>query len=151
MEPVIYSIIRKLHIYKNVEDYYQTGLVSLWQAYQSFDPEKGTFMTYAYSYIRGAILTELAKDAKKEDHEWKPDDFEWGIIADRNGRSYDETVLLKEILNKLPEKLKQIAELHYIKGYQLKEIAELMNVSYTSVKNWKRELVKQLRREMAVE
>ena len=44
---MIYSIIHSLGIYKNQDEFYQIGLISLWEASQQFDEQKGLFpLTY---------------------------------------------------------------------------------------------------------
>lgn len=47
---MIYQIIRSLHIYKNEEEFYQIGLIGLWEAQQRFDEQKGRFFNFAYSF-----------------------------------------------------------------------------------------------------
>ena len=62
---MIHSIIHSLHIYKDHDDFYQIGLIALWNASENFDEEKGKFSTYAYSFIKGRILTHLKKEKSK--------------------------------------------------------------------------------------
>lgn len=141
MEPMIYSIIRKLHIYKNQAEYYQTGLVGLWHAYRTFDKEKGTFPTYAYYCIRGAILDELKKDMKKEEREQLPSDYQWQVIANQtldSDATAEHSLLVEELLQHLPEKQRQLVELHFIQGMKLKEAANQLKIGYTTAKTWKR-------------
>ncbi|MDP4171531.1 MAG: sigma factor, partial [Bacillota bacterium] len=51
--PMIHKIMNTLHIFKNKEEFYQLGLIALWEANERFDPQKGSFTTFAYSYIKG--------------------------------------------------------------------------------------------------
>jgi len=41
--PLIVSMIKKFHIYKDYDEYYQIALIGLWRAYQKFDESKGSF------------------------------------------------------------------------------------------------------------
>ncbi|MFS0689399.1 sigma factor [Sporosarcina sp. 179-K 8C2 HS] len=67
-EPMITANIRKLNIYREHEHYRQTGRVALWQAWQRFDREKGDFTPFAYRSIRGAMLDEMKKESRFEEH-----------------------------------------------------------------------------------
>lgn len=47
-ESMIWKVIHSLHIYKNQEEYFHTGLIALWEANQRFVEGKGSFSGYAY-------------------------------------------------------------------------------------------------------
>jgi len=53
-EPMIYSCMRKLHLYKNRYSFAQIGRVGLWHAWQRYDESKGDFTPFAYRSIYGA-------------------------------------------------------------------------------------------------
>ncbi|MDL0420644.1 sigma-70 family RNA polymerase sigma factor [Caldibacillus thermoamylovorans] len=152
MQPIIRSILRGLHIYKNHEEYYQIALISLWRAYQSYDPNKASLTTYAYHYIRGSILTELRKQIQKDEHEHQPDDVGWNQIANETAdNKSDETWILQDIIKQLPPKQQQFIDLHFIKGHKLTEIAENLGVGYSTVKLWKREVLAALKEQLGKE
>src|SRR3954465_2787225 len=64
---MIHSIIHTLHIYKNQDEFYQIGLLALWDASKNFNEQKASFSTYAYSYIKGRMLSLLRSEKKHED------------------------------------------------------------------------------------
>ncbi|MCU9613039.1 sigma-70 family RNA polymerase sigma factor [Caldibacillus lycopersici] len=149
MTPIIHSIIRKLNIYKNEEEYFQIGLIGLWEAYQSFNPEKGSFLTYAYYSIRGRILTELIRDMIKDKNEMYVEDQQWERIEDkRTGLRDEQRLQLNEMIAMLPARQRQIMELHYVQGKKLTEIAFEQGVSYSTVKLWKRDLLANLEKQL---
>ncbi|AXF55274.1 hypothetical protein DT065_04060 [Salicibibacter kimchii] len=41
--PLVYGMLKRLHIHSNHEDFVQAGYVGLWLAYQHHDGEKGPF------------------------------------------------------------------------------------------------------------
>lgn len=63
---MIKSLIKTIRIYKNYEDYYQVGLIALWNAYEHYNQEKGSFSNHAYVTVRGHLLNEMAKESKYE-------------------------------------------------------------------------------------
>lgn len=152
MQPFIQSILRGLHIYKNHEEYRQIALISLWRAYLSYDPSKAAFSTYAYHYIRGAILTELKGQIRKEKHEHQPDDVGWNLIANQLAEKDGiEIWILQNIIKKLPSKQQRFIHLHFYQGHKLTEIAERLGVSYSTVKMWKRDVLAALKKELEKE
>lgn len=63
-EPMISSIIRKLNIYREFEQFRQAGRIALWQAWRRFDETKGDFAPFAYRSIYGALLDELKRETR---------------------------------------------------------------------------------------
>ncbi|MFB3163846.1 sigma factor [Neobacillus sp. 179-J 1A1 HS] len=58
-QPMIHKIIQSLHIYKDEDEFCQTGLIGLWEAAQSFDERKGCFSNYAYTYMKGENIISI--------------------------------------------------------------------------------------------
>jgi RNA polymerase sigma factor (sigma-70 family) len=50
-QPMIHKIIKPLHM----DEFYQTGLIGLWEAAHAFDVRKGSFSNYAYTCIKGKM------------------------------------------------------------------------------------------------
>lgn len=61
---MIYSILKKYHIHREIDDYEQICFIALWEAHCNFDPEKGQFSTFAYAKMNGAVLHQLRKSGK---------------------------------------------------------------------------------------
>ncbi|WP_062351687.1 sigma-70 family RNA polymerase sigma factor [Bacillus kwashiorkori] len=141
-EPMIHSIIQKLNIYKNKDDYFQIGLIALWKAYKRFKKEKGKFSTYAYHYIRGSILVELRKNAQQERVEYFSENNPLENILDPT--NHFELLHIEELISYLPKKFQYIIILYYFEGLPLKEIAKLLNISYATSKLWKRQAIERL-------
>jgi RNA polymerase sigma factor (sigma-70 family) len=137
--PMIYSIIRKLHIYKNKDEFFQVGLIALWEAYDRFNPEKGQFTSFAYTYINGRILTELKKKRKDEKTTiYANDDYlaaiEDGGITD----PLEEEILLSYCTGaNLTENQTKYILYTFLKGLKVNEIAAIEHVSPSTVKAWR--------------
>ncbi|WP_313957685.1 sigma factor, partial [Staphylococcus epidermidis] len=56
--------------------------IALWEAHARFDPEKGKFSTFAYSYMKGRMMTELTRQSKAEEGNAYPDDAFWETKKD---------------------------------------------------------------------
>src|SRR5690606_40580985 len=92
--PIFFRIVR--------HEFFQIGLIALWKAYMAYDPEKGTFETFAYSYIRGSILTELRKLRKTDDKEMFLDEFAMISIPDVESLSFENQFQIEDLVEKLP-------------------------------------------------
>ncbi|MFC0475573.1 sigma-70 family RNA polymerase sigma factor [Robertmurraya beringensis] len=142
-EPMIHKIILTLGIYKNREEFFQTGLIALWQASERYDQERGAFPSFAYSYIKGYLQTEMTKRNKYEEHYVSVDDDSWELIPDLSC----QLPLQWENLNyeELTNKEKKWLMYTVIYGLTIKEIATIEKVSQSAVKLWRSEARKRLR------
>nr|WP_249366577.1 sigma-70 family RNA polymerase sigma factor [Neobacillus rhizophilus] len=136
-QPMIHKIIYSLHLYTNKEEFYQHGLIALWEASQRFNPEKGNFTNYAYTFIRCRLLEELGKMARaNERYVCKEGEF-WGTVPDwQPNRTLENEILLSYCEVLTPHQQKWL--LYTIHdGLSVKEIAEKEKVSVSAVKQWR--------------
>ncbi|WML43896.1 sigma-70 family RNA polymerase sigma factor [Neobacillus sp. PS3-40] len=144
-KPMIHKIIHSLGIYKNFEEFYQIGLIGLWDAKECFEAEKGGFTNYAYSYIKGRILSELTKSSKLEERNVYPKEEYWETVEDTNfARPFE-----KEILLTFCDHLTQKETTWVIDSFHhclsVKEIAKKEGVSISAIKQWRKGAVQKLR------
>jgi len=136
-KPMIHKIIHSLHIYKNQEDFYQLGLIALWEATRRFDANKGKLANYAYMYIKGYLLMELKKCCINEEKNLSPKEEFWETIEDHSSFCPLEEETLRSYCTGLtPNQTKWVI---YTALYDLsaREIAKVENVSVSAVKSWR--------------
>ncbi|CDQ18899.1 RNA polymerase sigma factor, sigma-70 family [Halobacillus karajensis] len=63
-EGLIYHHIHKLHIIDRNGDFYAEGLFALWNAYRTYNPEAGAFVTYLHWKVRNALIDKIRKDSR---------------------------------------------------------------------------------------
>jgi RNA polymerase sigma factor (sigma-70 family) len=135
---MIHKIIHSLNIYKDQQEFYQTGLIALWEASQKFDSEKGAFAAYAYSYIKGRILTEMNSKNKDLDRQTYPKEEFWELVEDE----WSEIPFSREILLAYCEELTvcqtKWVMYTFIDMLTIREIAERERVSIGAVKKWRK-------------
>jgi RNA polymerase sigma factor (sigma-70 family) len=136
-EPMIHKIISSLNIYKNKEEYFHTGLVGLWEAAEAFDPNKGDFTNYAYTYIKGQMLNEMNRNNRIEERSIYPKEEYWETVEEPNGDNPLETELLLSYCQELSEKEAKWVIYSFVDFLSIKEIAEKENVSVSAVKQWR--------------
>ncbi|RXZ01344.1 sigma-70 family RNA polymerase sigma factor [Fictibacillus sp. S7] len=144
-EPLIKSQIRTLGVVNRFDEYYQAGLIGLWEASLRFDESKGEFGPFAYRTVRGKMLELLKKETKfKSVHvgfsleltETIP--YEGGVLP-----------LEQEVLELYLSKLTARQRTWVVKKlfYQMKEteIADEKGVSISAVKSWRKQALAKLR------
>jgi RNA polymerase sigma factor (sigma-70 family) len=143
--PMIHHLIKKLHIYKDFDDYIQLGFIALWEAYEKFDAEKGAFSAYAYMTMKGHLLMALKKQMKHAEHHTSLNE-EW-VEVPETGQHH--IPLEKEILYLYYKSLKENEKIyiheHIINDRPLQEIADEYNVKLDAVKWWGRSAKKKLK------
>lgn len=137
-DAMIWKIIHSLHIYKNHREFYQTGLIALWEAKRGFDEDKGNFTSYAFSYIRGKLLTELTKRRKQEDTCLYPEEEFWSYIEDETTLPYLEKESILTYCERLTENQRKWVLYTALADLSIKEIADIEQVSMSAVKAWRR-------------
>ncbi|GLB60302.1 sigma-70 family RNA polymerase sigma factor [Cytobacillus sp. NCCP-133] len=137
-EPMIHQIIRSLNIYKNKEEFFQLGLIKLWECWNQFDPEKGNFLTYAYTNVRLRIMGELNKSKRHEDRNVVPDEEYWhSAECSSLDRPLEEKIILSycEGLSK-NQTIWVVSTFLY--DLTTNQMAEKYGVTNSAVKEWKR-------------
>lgn len=149
-EPMIRKIIHSLNIYKNRDEFFQLGLVGLWEAINRFDAEKGNFTNYAYTYIKGLFMSEMTKATKQEERNVYPKDEFWEVIEDSNSEQPLEMIVLLSYCEALTEKQAKWLLYTCIDGLSVKEIAQREHVSVSTVKAWRKGAQERLKKILEV-
>ncbi|MFO1444365.1 sigma-70 family RNA polymerase sigma factor [Bacillus sp. Bva_UNVM-123] len=137
-ENMIHKIMHTLHIYKNQEEFFQLGLIALWEANERFDPEKGIFSNFAYSYIKGRFMSEMTKNNKdKERIVYKTEEF-WNVIEDPSIEQPFEVKFLLSYCEALTDKQTKWVLYTCIDDLSVAEIAGKEGVSISAVKAWRK-------------
>ncbi|TYR79735.1 sigma-70 family RNA polymerase sigma factor [Priestia megaterium] len=143
--PLIVSMIHKHHIYKDFDEYYQLALIGLWRAYQKLDDSKGSFSAYAYTTVRGTILSHLNATAQREERETPTEDFVLSSNEDQSLPVLLEQSIIAEQIESLTSREKIYVQEYLLKGYSYKELAAKYGVSVGAVKNWGKTARKKLK------
>lgn len=135
------SVLKSLSLNLFDEDLFETGLVGLVKAVNTFRSEKGVkFFTYATLIIRNEILNLLQKKQIIPEFSFdEPYKFDNGkevlyaeIIADN--KQFEEDVIkhmmYEQIMNMVSDKEREIISLHIDKKSQ-REIGEIFGISQT--------------------
>ncbi|MBM6617806.1 sigma-70 family RNA polymerase sigma factor [Bacillus suaedaesalsae] len=146
-EWLLHYCIKQLHIFKNKDEFYQVGLIGLWEAYKRFDPSRGvTFRTFAYRTVRGKMLTLLLKAKKYEDRQATLTDAMVELTEDPNPDFPLEIETILLYCEGLTETQKKWVILYFVEGRGQKEIASIEQVGQETVKSWRRYALQKIRK-----
>jgi RNA polymerase sigma factor (sigma-70 family) len=143
--PMINKIMQTLHIYKNHEEFYQTGLIGLWEAQLNFNQEKGEFANYAYTSIKGKMLYAMNQSNKHEERVFHPQEAFWPILEDANSENLLEMETMRNYCEGLTEKETKWVIAYCKDCLSIREIANRENVSVSAVKQWRMGALRKLR------
>lgn len=143
---IVFSVMQKLSIPASDEDMFQTGIIGLLKAINTFDFSKGyQFSTYAFPVVRNEILLSFRKSKKSVKAAFSLDDnADIGngesvpyseIISD--GKDYEEntvnSMLAQQIFEKLSPREKSIFIMFFVDGKTQCEISEMLGISQGTV------------------
>lgn len=143
---IVFSVMKNLSIPLTDEDMFQTGIIGLIKAINSFDTSKGyQFSTYAFPIVRNEILMAFRKSKKSVKVAFSLDDnADIGngekvpyaeMIAD--GKDYEENVvnsmLAQQIFERLESREKHIFTMFFIENRTQSEISKALGISQSYV------------------
>ncbi|KON86007.1 hypothetical protein AF332_03720 [Sporosarcina globispora] len=144
-EPMIHQIIRSLSIYKNQEEYFQIGLIRLWEVWNQFDPAKGNFLTFAYSAVKQKMIDELRKSSLQKNSTVTQDEKFWSSAeAPYKDRPLEDAQLLSYCDGLTKNQTIWVIS-SFLYDLSTSQIAEQHGVSVSAVKDWKKGALAKLR------
>ncbi|WP_102026506.1 sigma-70 family RNA polymerase sigma factor [Salirhabdus sp. Marseille-P4669] len=137
-ERLIYHLIHRLGIRDSEGEFYQEGVIALWEAIQTYDEARGKFSSYAYLMVKKALIEVIRKqnrqskieEAYKHAVTSSPANFTTSIDI-----SVDP-ILLNQIKEVLSENQWKWFSMFVLQDRTVKEIASKEMVTENAVKNW---------------
>ena len=146
---LVYHIIKQLHLYHKLEDYYDVGMIGLCKAAKTFKPENNSkFSTYACICIRNNILMEIRNEKRQCDayaisfssiiNSSKNQDLTLeDILSDyeleNDILNREELISLIMSIENLNKEDKRIIDLYFYQNKTQQQIAKILNMSQANV------------------
>ncbi len=128
---VMNYIRRRVNSLQDAEDIHADVFEKVMTKLDDFDSELASMSTWIYTITHNKVI-----DFYRVHHENMPLNME--VLGDEliyDGQINDDSMdLLADALEKLSDKDRSIIVLYYYSNYNLKEIAEKLNISYNSCK-----------------
>ena len=127
--------------YLGDEEMFQTGLIGLWKAVESYKKGKQAFSTYAVLLIKRKIIDEIRKRERKKEKEKGVefieldklfDDLELSMLLGKEEEGYEEVEISSLLMTK--DKLTNSVMNLFTMGYSTKEIATILKTRESFVK-----------------
>lgn len=147
-EALVYHVLKQMHLYSQLEDYYDVGMIGLCKAAKTFDNSKGSkFSTYACICIRNTILMDIRDQKRQCDYysislqtpvggekdeillEDTISDYELEVDI----LNKEEKMALIESIRKLDNDDRQMIDLYFWKEMTQQEIARYLKMSQANV------------------
>ena len=143
---IVFSVMKNLSIPLTDEDMFQTGIIGLLKAINTFDASKGySFSTYAFPIVRNELLMEFRKSKKSVNAAFSLDDnVDIGngesvsyaeMIADR--KDYEEntvnSMLAQQIFEELSPREQRIFIMFFVEGKTQREISEALGITQSYI------------------
>ncbi|GAA0615920.1 hypothetical protein GCM10009001_36160 [Virgibacillus siamensis] len=157
----IHYQIHKLNIQDPHEEFFQEGLIAMWNAYEKYQPDKGPMATYFNFTIRNRLIDRLRKEISYQNIKKKAIKEELTQITDGNHYSLQEKLnqrlepeqslpltdpaLWKTLKSQLTERQWKWIYYYIIEGMSYKEIAVTENTTVEAVKSWGKQVRMKLR------
>lgn len=147
-EALVYHVLKQMHLYSQLEDYYDVGMIGLCKAAKTFDNSKGSkFSTYACICIRNTILMDIRDQKRQCDYysislqtpvagkkdEILLEDTISDYELENDILNKEEKIALIESIKKLNDEDKQMIDLYFWKEMTQKEIARYLKMSQANV------------------
>lgn len=156
----IHYQIQKLNIHDPHQDFFQEGLVALWNAYETHQPDKGPMATYFNYTIRNRLIDKIRKEFRytqnndklvqnhkivsESGNSYSRRDTNYPLF-DSDGINIEDDYIWKRLKENLTSNQWKWIEYFILKEMSIKEIAQQENKSEDAVKSWGQQVRKKLR------
>ncbi|WP_174614720.1 sigma-70 family RNA polymerase sigma factor [Virgibacillus ihumii] len=157
----IHFQIHKLNINDPHEEFFQEGLIAMWNAYEKYQPDKGPMATYFNCIIRNRLIDHLRKETTHQNIQEKAIKEELTQITEGNHHSLrgkvdlrlvseqslplTDPALWKSLKSHLTERQWKWIYYHIIEDMSYTEIAVTENTTVEAVKSWGKQVRMKLR------
>lgn len=147
-EALVYHVLKQMHLYSQLEDYYDVGMIGLCKAAKTFDNSKGSkFSTYACICIRNTILMDIRDQKRQCDYysislqtpvggekdEILLEDTISDYELELDILNKEEKMALIESIRKLNDEDRQMIDLYFWKEMTQQEISRYLKMSQANV------------------
>jgi RNA polymerase sigma-70 factor, ECF subfamily len=139
-------ITRVVDDQQDAQNLLQDCFVKIWKNIASFDAEKGRLATWMISIARNTALDFVrSKYFSQKRKNQNLDDLVHPIAERIFVRQEEDTVGLRQLVDKLPAAYREVIEWMYFEGYTQQEISENFNIPLGTVKTRTRIALRELR------
>ena len=141
-ENMIYYLIHKLNIRDQDGEFFQEGVIALWEAYEKYG-DRESFGKLAYLTINSRLIDLIRKNSRVINRETLYESIKDKPSYDKSIESFDP-LFWSTVKKSLTEKQWTFVTKRIIEGKPYKQIAEEENSTVDAVKGWGKEVKRKL-------
>ncbi|WP_010531755.1 sigma-70 family RNA polymerase sigma factor [Lentibacillus jeotgali] len=156
----IHYQIHKMNIHDPHQEFFQEGLIAMWRAYETYQPDKGPMATYFNYTIRNRLIDRINKENHQRDIQRKAIQEDRTQLTDGNHQRQngmatplpheahipiDNPNLWNQIKSRLTDNQWKWLYHHVLEGMSYPEIAQAENTTVEAVKSRGKQVKKKLR------
>lgn len=151
---VLFGLIRTIVNNKEIaEDLLQELFLLVWKRAERFDASKGSVYTWLVTLARNKSIDKIRSKSYRMQQKNKADEHSVlfaNLVSDEKS-PYEsmwldkKTEILRNALNSIPDKQREVIEIAYFEGFSQSKIAETYNIPLGTVKTRMREGLDKLR------
>ncbi len=138
------SILKNRH---DAEDILHDCYIQIYQSAWQYS-SRGKPMAWIFTITRNLCMHKFRRDSKVID--LPSDDWE-AYLESKEGMSVEEKLIVRKCMSSLPTEDLQIVLLHAVAGYKLREIAEMLGISLSTVLSKHSRSIKKLKQSLEEE
>lgn len=138
--PIVYNRVRYTIPQQDVEDVTQEVFFALMKSLNKFQG-KSRFSTWVRSVVNHRVA-DYYRTRRPAEEQLDPE-----LRSDGREHSSDERILMRNALNRLPERYREVLLLRFADGLQFGEVAEQMGLTLDAAKSLFRRAIVALRKE----
>ena len=147
--PIIHHMMKRMTIYKDKQEFFQIGLISIWETMSTFDEEKGKYSNHLYRHMQGRFLDELKRRTREAERSAYPSEEFWEVMESPILYREEEDYI-KGLCYELNEGETKWVMFTFIEQLTVKEIAKKEQVSPSAVKWWRKGAKEKLKRTLGL-
>jgi RNA polymerase sigma-70 factor (ECF subfamily) len=143
--PSLYGVVFRIVQSEDVaQDVMQDAFVKVWKKGTTYNSSKGTLFTWLLNITRNTAIDKLRSAGfRNSGKNQSIDNLVYNKVSSR-GTNPDE-IGVKDLLNDLDEKYREVVDMIYFRGFTQKEVSEELNIPLGTVKTRLRIALRELR------
>ena len=143
--PSLYGVVFRIVQSEEVaQDVMQDAFVKVWKKGTTYNSSKGTLFTWLLNITRNTAIDKLRSAGfRNSGKNQSIDNLVYNKVSSR-GTNPDE-IGVKDLLNDLNEKYREVVDMIYFRGFTQKEVSEELNIPLGTVKTRLRIALRELR------
>jgi len=143
--PALYGVVVRIVQSEEIaQDVMQDAFVKIWKKGTTYDSTKGTLFTWLLNITRNTAIDKIRSAGFRKSGENQNIDNHVHNKVSSRGTNPDE-IGVKELLNNLDDKYRDIIDMIYFRGFTQKEVSEELDIPLGTVKTRLRIGLRELR------